>query len=179
MTRRAARWLGAVLALSVVPGCGLGAAAKGDFAAKYACPTSQLAVREDRGFQVVTGCGRESRYICASEENGSEVLCSESVWIVYEASDGTHRETWADGDPALANETALATAAHDLSCPRSSVALAGGSMLIGGETKIIDGCGQRLTYQTVRYEVPPDPHRAGQVQGRRFMLTGRLALPPQ
>jgi hypothetical protein len=158
------------------------------FADKYSCASAVASVPEPGGTVRVSGCGYDATYDCGDDQLKSTVDaegrvgatrtrdCGERYQLAYEATDGSrHPASLMDEVPsgfAAAKEAAVASAAHDLRCAPASVVVMGGD---SEPASILEGCGARLTYNLV--DVPTAPGRVRQVAAKRYVLTGRLAIP--
>ncbi len=153
------------------------------FAASYWCPVNQIEVRPEPGSEDryhVTGCGQEVTYDCNA--GGAPGDCKARVRVEYEATDGTSHGAWqeeeAASNNAMAREAAIASAAHDLPCDRASIQIVGGDP--NGFANVVEGCGQRVTYQIadVAPEATATPTDA--VKKRKYVVLTRsaLAAPP-
>ncbi len=84
----------------------------------------------------------------------------------YEATDGTSHGAWFSDEIqskfASAVEAALASAAHDLPCDRASLKVIGTDA--HGFGNVVDGCGQRITYQISDVGAQPAPGPTGPVR---------------
>jgi len=161
-------------------------AARNTFVLKYSCPGDQVtvgpAVDAPGGALVdANGCGYDAKYGCITAMNveGQLVVsCNERMRVSYEATDGSLHKTLDDvlsGVPtdfeAVSKEAAIASAAHDLPCDPASV------VAVGKTNTLLEGCGQRVTYQLVGYDIAPPAGHVPQEKGRRYTLVGRIPIP--
>jgi hypothetical protein len=149
------------------------------FAESYWCPVNQIEVRGEPGNDQsyrVTGCGLEVTYICGGTSDSTE--CQARQRIEYEATDGTSHGAWLNEDPnantSMSREAAIASAAHDLPCDRASVRIAGGDP--SGLANVIEGCGQRVTYQIVDVADQPAAGPSEPVKKHKYVVVRRSPL---
>ncbi len=115
---------------------------------------------------MVSGCDALSRFVCAHpydpNANGGQggvwpwFTCTGQRRIAVVATDGGVHEAWEDDPSAATAAAALASAARDLPC-------APGQIGVVAAGRILEGCGQRVTYEVVE---------------GRFSLLGRIAITP-
>jgi hypothetical protein len=164
-------------ALLLLGGCTWTSIARGKFASAHRCPSEQVKVgpaMEDPygpGVQTfdVSGCDDEVRYRCYTHGSvhtgGTYSDCDEIKRESYRATDGSLHQDWPvvpSGSGADAHEAAIASAAHDLPCDRRRI------VVVDERNLILEGCGQRITYQTVGDMTE---------NGRRYLLVGRIPIP--
>lgn len=151
-------------------------AARNAFASNHWCPVNQIEVRSDpesaQNYRVA-GCGLEFTYDCGGpSETGA---CRERQHIEYEATDGTTHAAWSDEvattSGALAREAAMASAAHDLPCDRASLQVFSSDQR--GLPNVVDGCGQRVTYQIADVGDESHPGASGK---HKFVVIARSSL---
>jgi hypothetical protein len=171
-----------VLVGLLLGGCVQTSGARSAFARTYSCPSSQVTVRP-AGYQAagytpfaVTGCGYEAEYDCTVMSDyplstPSDVCCTERVRVAFEATDSSLHQAWLDDPEPASQEAAIASAAYDLRCERTSIAF------VGTAGTVLQGCGQRVTYRIVGYSVAPPPGHVRRVEGRRFTLVASGAAP--
>jgi hypothetical protein len=153
------------------------------FADSYWCPVNQIDVRAEPGndrLYHVAGCGLEVTYDCGGTAGSTE--CQARQRVEYEATDGTSHGAWLNEDSnantTMSREAAIASAAHDLPCDRASVQVVANDP--NGLANIIEGCGQRVTYQVVDAAEQPTETPSGPVKKHKYALIRRLpfATPP-
>ena len=153
------------------------------FADTYWCPVNQIEVHSEPGsdrLYRVAGCGLEVTYDCGDAAGPKE--CQERQRAEYEATDGTTHGAWLNEDPnantTTSREAAIASAAHDLPCDRASVRVVGNDP--NGLANVIDGCGQRVTYQIADVADETAASPSGPVKKHKYVLIRRLpfATPP-
>jgi hypothetical protein len=154
--------------------------ARNAFASSYWCPVNQIEVRPEPGSaQIlhVAGCGVEVTYDCGGTGGSKQCQARESV--EYEATDGTTHgaslaeETSSNG--AMSREAATASAAHDLPCDRASVHIVGNDA--HGFANVLDGCGQRVTYQIADVGDQATGGHAGPVRKHKYVVLTRQTFP--
>ncbi len=162
---RAGLGLGRVLVACVLAGCATRQwVARDAFGDKYSCPAEQVSVRSEAqattpsGLPIpdttnlsVGGCGVEAKYRCHNAGAGrgnTNNVCVENSRFGIQATDGSvYTATASDAEAARAPEkAAVASAAHDIPCPRASI------RVVGREPMVVEGCGQRLTYKEEEHE---------------------------
>jgi hypothetical protein len=166
-------------AISLVAGACVnpGSVALTAFSDKFGCPESQTAiapvVANPTGSQYdMTGCGRQTRYVCTREMSmyGDRFSCRENTKSSIIATTGAEYTFW-DNDfvqmKAAADKAAIASAAHDLPCAQASIKVVGTG--VNDFPNILDGCGQRVTYQ----------FKVGGETGDKmpYLLSGRMPAP--
>jgi hypothetical protein len=136
------------------------------------------------GFRA-TGCGFDVDYECVdtTETDGSgrywqQRACNPRQRLEYEATDGTKHGGFF-GEEIKANnpgarEAALASAAHDIPCDKGSLKIVGDDP--HGFANIVDGCGQRFTYQITEVGEQPAWTPTGSVRAHRYVLVNRMPL---
>ncbi len=169
-------------------GCSDSSLIRSDFATTYACPSNKVEVQptpEDPDAYRVTGCGFDFRYDCGETlvpdgyghvQNARE--CGARQRMEYEATDGTAHGAWFGDEirsnDAMSVEAVLASAAHDLPCDRASLKVVGTDE--HGFGNVVDGCGQRITYQITDVGDQPTPSLTAPVRRHKYIVVGRLAL---
>lgn len=171
-------------------GCSKASIARSQFSARYSCPSSQLTLAEgtEDGDQQtpidVEGCGHKAAYMCTIrqwEDGSGGDVCVERHRVIITATDGSTYSAWGDFRalidelPAAITKAAIASAAHDIPC------LAGQITVIGkgahGWPNMLQGCGQRITYQFNEGSGPAQP--GGPVQPTYpvgFVVSARLPV---
>jgi len=153
------------------------------FAESYWCPVNQIEVRPEPGSERlyrVTGCGLEVTYDCGGTPGSQE--CQARQRTEYEATDGTAHGAWLNEDPnantAMSREAAIASGAHDVPCDRASLRVVGNDP--NGVANVIEGCGQRVTYQVVDVADQPTATPSEPVKKHKYVVIRRapLAAPP-
>ena len=179
---RAGQIAGVGLVVSLL-GCvaSVGSVARDTFQKSYTCPAGQLTVNpvEEAGasFVEVVGCGHDEEYVCQAGHLGrnidgvhvddaSPTSCSPRERIAYEATDGSIHEAWGGAGHGAA--AAIASAVHDLPCPRASI--------VAIDDLTLEGCGQRVTYRAVAQNIATPPGHQRITDGRRYMLVGRIPI---
>ncbi|HEX8791480.1 MAG TPA: hypothetical protein VF765_11060 [Polyangiaceae bacterium] len=156
---------------------------RNEFAASYWCPVNQIEVRPEPGSEGryhVTGCGLEVTYDCSAA--GETGPCQARLRVEYEATDGTSHGAWLEEEVAsnnsMARDAALASAAHDLPCDRASIQVVGADP--NGFANIVEGCGQRVTYQIADVAGEPTASPSEPVKKHKYVVLTRtpLAAPP-
>jgi hypothetical protein len=190
--RRPSACVGLGLVAWFAGGCGTAEwIARDEFGAKYSCPKEQVYVRQQiaattekgqplPGFSdlVVGGCGVQSRYRCHNADagrGGTRNVCLERIRMGIQATDGSVSMA-IQGDPDASSATdraAIASAAHDLSCDRTSI------RVVAREPTVVEGCGQQLTYKEEEHDLTPPPgyEADANVKGYRDVLVSRGAVP--
>jgi hypothetical protein len=190
--RRSCACVGFGLFAWLLGGCGTTEwVARDEFGAKYSCPKDQVNVRQEiaattakgqplPGFTdlVVGGCNVQSRYRCHNAEadrGATRNVCLERIRMGIQATDGSVAMAM-QGDPDAASATdraAIASAAHDLPCPRASI-----RVVARGPT-VVEGCGQQITYQEEEHDLTPPPGYEvdGDIKGYRDVMVSRAAAP--
>jgi hypothetical protein len=178
---RAAQIAGVGLVVSLL-GCvaSVGSVARDTFLKSYTCPAGQLTVNpvQEAGvsFVQVVGCGHGEEYVCQAGhlsrnidgvhvDDASPTSCSPRERIAYEATDGSIHEAWGD---AAQGGAAIASAVHDLPCPRASI--------VAIDDLTLEGCGQRVTYRAVAQNIATPPGHQRITDGRRYTLVGRIPI---
>ena len=169
-------------------GCSYTSLIRDDVAKNYTCAANQVQVslmQEHADRYRVTGCGFDLNYDCSvttvADGNGgySDVRqCNARQRMEYEATDGTKHSAWFGDEitskDAMARETALASAAHDIPCDRASLKIMGDD--VHGFANIVDGCGQRITYQITEVGDQPATTPIGPVRGHKYIVVNRMPL---
>jgi hypothetical protein len=163
--------------------------ARDAFGDKYSCPADQVTVRRVSpstsvkgepmpGFTdlSVGGCGLEAKYRCHNanaDRGGTKNVCVENVRFGIQATDGSVTMAMPDDPdaPEAPVRAAIASAAHDIPCPRESL------RLVMREPTTVEGCGQRLTYKEEEHALTPPPGYTldADVKGYRAVLVSRSA----
>ena len=108
--------------------------------------------------------------------------CNARQRMEYEATDGTSHSAWFDDEirskDATSVEAVLASAAHDLPCDRASLKVIGTDE--HGFGNVVEGCGQRITYQISEVGDQPTAGPTGPVRKHKYIVIGRMPLsaPP-
>lgn len=130
-----------------------------------------------------TGCGAHVELVCTHKDRypGSHrpetyLACDERQRLAFKATDGGVLQTWDDDGPQAAMGTAIASASHDLSCPAVSVSVVGKDSL--GYANVLEGCGQRITYQVTGGDVvvPPTTQWTTWPRVRSYVVVARVAI---
>jgi hypothetical protein len=150
--------------------------ARNAFAESYWCPVNQIEVSPEPGsdrIYRVAGCGLEVTYDCSG--TGDSMACRARQRIEYEATDATSHGASLEEDTssnhAMSREAAVVSAVHDLQCDRASLQVAGADP--NGFANIVDGCGQRVTYEIVD---AADQPTAGPVKKHTYVVLRRSPL---
>lgn len=160
---------------------------RSDFARSYACPESQIQLAGIPGAYPyrATGCGYSLEYECEdvpyTDTTGQSYAarsCGARQLLEYEATDGTSHSAWFDeetrsNDPKSV-EAALASAAHDLPCDRASLKVVATDA--HGFGNVVEGCGQRITYQISDVGEQPAKGTRGPVRKHKYIVVGRVPL---
>ena len=168
------------LVVSLLGGCAQTVFAHRAFAVTYSCPSAQVTKHSTRSASAdytpiaVMGCGYQAEYDCTFRSGypistADDVACTERGRVVFEATDGSRYGAWQDEPEAASKEALVASAAHDLSCTRASVVVVAAS--------VAEGCGQRVRYQIVDYELPGAAGHIEQAVGRRYGMRERSPRP--
>jgi hypothetical protein len=151
------------------------------FASSYWCPVNQIEVHAEPGsdrLYHVTGCGLEITYDCG--DTGDARACEARERIEFEATDGTSRGGWQEEETTsnhgMSREAALASAAHDLPCDRASLHILGADEK--GFPNVVEGCGQRVTYQIADVDDQPATSPSAPVKKHKYVVINRLTLAP-
>ncbi|HEY6464121.1 MAG TPA: hypothetical protein VIY73_28325 [Polyangiaceae bacterium] len=161
---------------------------RSDFARSTSCPASQILVAGNPGGDYpyrATGCGYSLQYECEdvpyTRTNGHSYparSCGARQLLEYEATDGTSHSAWFDeethANDAMSVEAVLASAAHDLPCDRASLKVLGTDA--HGFGNVVEGCGQRVTYQISDVGEQPAPGLRGPVRKHKYIVVGRMPL---
>ncbi len=152
--------------------------ARTQFAADYSCDRQGVVVDPAEDDQqsdthVDHGCGANAEYVCIHPQVEVDAAlvtfaCSLRPRVGIEATDGSLAEEWQGNGHSAERQAALASAAHDLPCDRSALQLVGDN--------IVDGCGQRVTYQLVSQSLATPPGHFRITVCRRETLIGRIAV---
>jgi hypothetical protein len=168
--------------------------AQAGFAEHFGCPVLQQRATIMRQLRLnesditaidVAGCDYQGEYYCeamATRMGGSENYCNQRLKVAYLATDGSVRQTYWDyedrgaGGPKTREQTAIASAAHDLSCPPESIKVVTGGEVVG-DTYLVDACGQRLTYSLALANAPLPPGRVQEISTIKFVLSNKMQIP--
>lgn len=151
------------------------------FASSYWCPVNQIEVHpepgSDRLYHVV-GCGLEVTYDCG--DAGDPQGCQARERVEFQATDGTAHGGWQEEEMAsnhgMSREAALASAAHDLPCDRASLQILGADA--NGFPNVLEGCGQRVTYQITDVTDQATTSPSEPVKKHKYVVINRLTLAP-
>lgn len=153
--------------------------ARNAFASSYWCPVNQIEVRAEpgsAGLYRVTGCGLVVDYDCSGTADSTD--CHARVRVEYEATDGTSHGAWlqqeASSNNATAREAAVASAAHDLSCAPGSLQVVASDQ--NGFPNVVDGCGQRVTYQVADAAEQPTATPSEPVKKHKYVVLSRQSF---
>ncbi len=153
--------------------------ARNAFASSYWCPVNQIEVQAEPGadrLYRVTGCGLAVTYDCSGAADSTD--CRARLRVEYQATDGTSHGAWLEEETrsnnAAAREAALASAAHDLQCNPASLQVVGGDP--SGFPNVVDGCGQRVTYQIADVADQPTATPSEPGKKHRYVALTRQAL---
>jgi len=180
------------IAIGVLVGCATRQwVARDAFGDKYSCPADQVTVRGEQQATTpsgqpipdttdlsVGGCGLEAKYRCrnaAAGHGGTNNVCVENGRFGIQATDGSvYMATPSDSEAAhVPEKAAMASASRDIPCARASL------RIVGHEPTVVEGCGQRLTYQEEERDlVPPAGYTVdSDIKGYREVLVSRVNLP--
>jgi hypothetical protein len=137
------------------------------------------------GWQLVdvAGCGAEVQYTCSyrdrypgSHEPEPYLACDERPRVSFRATDGGVLETFIEDGPEAARGTAIQSAAHDLACPPASITVLAKDA--HGYANVLEGCGQRITYQVTGGDdmAPPASEWTTPPRARDYVEVGRTAV---
>jgi hypothetical protein len=151
--------------------------ARNAFASSYWCPVNRIEVRAEPGsdrLYSVTGCGLQLTYDCGDDADARGCQAHERVG--FEATDGTSRDgsEEEEANHGLSREAALASAAHDLPCDRASIQVVGADP--NGFANVLEGCGQRVTYQIADVAEPPSATPSEPVKKHKYVVIHRAAV---
>ncbi len=152
--------------------------ARNAFASNHWCPVNQIDVSTEPGSDGsyrVTGCGLEATYVCGGDASSE---CHERLRVEFEATDGSAHGAWLEDETrsngATSREAAIASAAHDLPCDRGSLQVVGSDQR--GFANVVDGCGQRVTYQVVDVAEQTASSQPGPAGKHKYVVATRTSL---